>query len=201
MAESIQRPGGHRTPGWASALLALMLFGAWPARPAAHDIPASVTVQAFAKPEGRTLRFLLRVPLVSMRDFTLPSSDGVFLDLARVEAVLGDMARTWLVTSVTMFEEDRPLGPPRLAAARISLPSDSSFGSYHAALSHLGDAPLAPGTSVAVTDAQFDVMFEYAIESDRSRFSNCGSRSRLGVHVCAGIREHALGRPLFREQR
>src|SRR5207249_3753543 len=47
-------------------LLAALLLLLWPARPAAHDIPNDVTVQAFVKPEGRTLRVLVRVPLIAM---------------------------------------------------------------------------------------------------------------------------------------
>ena len=45
--------------GFLAACLALVVV-----RPSAHDIPASVLVQAFAKPEGERLRLLVRLPLV-----------------------------------------------------------------------------------------------------------------------------------------
>jgi hypothetical protein len=165
-----------------------MLAGMWLARPEAHDIPASVTVQAFARPEGKTLRLILRVPLVSMRDFTIPTIDGVFLDLPRVDALLPDMAGTWLVTSLAILEDDREIGAPTLAAARISLPSDPSFAGYDAALAHLRGPPLAPGTRVPLAGALFDALLEYPIESDRSRFAVDPKFARFGVRVATSFR-------------
>ncbi len=57
---------------------------------AAHDIPADVVIQAFVKPDGRQLHFLLRVPLPAMQDMTVPTREQGYLDLARVGGVLQD---------------------------------------------------------------------------------------------------------------
>ena len=46
----------------------------------AHEIPTDVTVRVFVKPEGRTLRLLVRVPLEAMRDIRVPIRGQGFLD-------------------------------------------------------------------------------------------------------------------------
>ena len=188
MAESIQRPGRRRPLRFAGALLTLILVAGLPARPAAHDIPTSAVVQVFAKPDGRTLRLILRVPLVSMRDFTFPSRDGIWLDLARVDAMLGDVTRTWIVPGLTLYEDDRALGAPTIVATRISLPSDGAFATYDRAEQHLRASRLTPDTVLPVTEAMLDVMLDYPIASDRSRFSMDPQFARFGIRVVTTLR-------------
>ena len=48
----------------------------------AHDIPSSVTVLAFVKPEARPAARLIRVPLEAMRDVNFPVRGPGYLDLA-----------------------------------------------------------------------------------------------------------------------
>ena len=90
------------------ALVAVVLF-IQTAHPAAHDIPASVLVQAFAKPEGTRLTVLLRVPLVSMRDFNFPAHPGLLdspmLDVGKAAPMLKTAAELWLVPAMPMFED------------------------------------------------------------------------------------------------
>jgi hypothetical protein len=78
MRESIQRRRGGAAARGAVILAGLIVLA--PVRPAAHEIPASVLVQAIARAEGDRVRLLVRVPLVSMRDVTFPSADGALLD-------------------------------------------------------------------------------------------------------------------------
>jgi len=51
-------------------LLAALTFFVAPVL--AHDIPRDVTVQMFFKPEGQTLRVLMRVPLKGIMDIEFP---------------------------------------------------------------------------------------------------------------------------------
>ena len=62
-----------------SALLILFLLAA--TRLFAHDIPRDVTVQAFVKPDGHTLRVLVRVPLKGIQDIEYPRKERDFVDL------------------------------------------------------------------------------------------------------------------------
>lgn len=51
---------------------ALLLLLASPVAGVAHEIPKSVTILAFLKPDGRVLRIVARVPLEAMRDIQWP---------------------------------------------------------------------------------------------------------------------------------
>jgi hypothetical protein len=154
------------------------------ARPApAHDIPNAVVVQAFLKPEGGRLHLLVRVPLEAVRDVDVPQRERGFIDLARADQALREAATVWIVREVAMYEEDVRLGDPRLVLARVSLPSDRSFGDYDAALAHLRGPPLPVETDLYWEQGMLDALLEYEIASDRSRafvHSPSGSRSRCG---------------------
>jgi hypothetical protein len=170
-------------------LVVLVLIFVWSAaaRPRAHDIPASAVVQAFLRPSGERLQVILRVPLVAMRDFTFPS-DGVFLDLNKVEPMLGDATRTWVIPAITIFEDDRPLPAPSLVATQVVLPSDRAFASFDEAIAHFRGPRLAADTKLPVTEALFDILLEYPIASDHARFSIDPRFARFGVRVVTTLR-------------
>ena len=165
------------------------------ARAAAHDIPASIVVQAYVRPEGRQLRVLVRVPLDAMRDVAFPLAPDGSLDLARANPPLRDAALLWLAKDLAFYEHDAPLGAPRLAAVRVSLPSDRSFGDYETALAHVTGPPLPAGTSLVWNQAMFDVLFEYPIASERASFSIRPSLARLGIRVVTVVRYRAPQAP------
>ena len=77
---------------------------------------------------------------------------------------------------------ERP--PLTLAAstARISLPSDTSFGSYASALALMHGPRLPPTEYVFWNQGYFDAHLEYPIESPSSAFS-------LDFHVAPGLRD------------
>src|SRR5262252_9083163 len=114
------------------AALALALPGC--AR--AHDIPTDVLVNAFVKPQGERLRLLVRVPMKALRDVDYPRRGAGLLDLARADAALANAASLWIADELEMYEGDNRVGPPRIAAVRVSLESDRSFTSWDTALAH-----------------------------------------------------------------
>jgi hypothetical protein len=179
--------------GVATALLPVLLLAA--PRPApAHEIPARVTVLGFLKPEGHTLRVILRVPLEAMRDIELPLRGAGYLDLTRIGSQLEDAARLWIAGSLALSENGVALGSPKLSAARIALPSDRSFESYPSALAHLAGPPLPVATELVWQQAMLDVALEYAIGSDRSSFSLRPSLARLGLQTRTVLRFLPPGR-------
>jgi hypothetical protein len=165
--------------------LALLLI---PAAGAAHDIPVSVVVQSFVRPQGDRLRLLVRVPLAAMRDVEFPLREGALLDLSRADRSLRDAAGLWIAKDIAVYEGDRPLGPPTLAGVRVSLPSDRSFVTFESALASVTGPPLPPDTTLYGNQAWLDVLFEYAIQSDRSTFSIRPALARLGVRVVTVLR-------------
>jgi hypothetical protein len=170
----------------ASAAAVALVSTAVPA--SAHDIPASVVVQAYVRPQGDHLRVLVRVPLAAMRDVVFPLQGDGLLDLARADTPLRNAALTWIAHDLEFYEGGTRLDAPRLIAARASLPSDRSFVTYDAALAHVMGAPLPAATTVYWNQALLDILLEYPIRSDRSTFSVQPTLGRLGVHVVTVLR-------------
>src|ERR1700682_3791348 len=113
----------------ASALAAGLIL-AFPSTPFAHEIPASVMIRAFVKPEGHVLRLAVRVPLEAMRDVEFPLRGPGYLDLAHMDSLLREAAKIWIADYVQLYEGDVKLADARIVATQVSLPSDRSFGAY-----------------------------------------------------------------------
>jgi hypothetical protein len=179
-----------------AALLVLL----WPAAPTAHEIPNDVTVHAFVKPEGRTLRLLVRVPLIAMRDMDYPKApagaNSGLLDLSRAENTLRDAATLWVADDVSLYEDDRKLPYPRVVEVRAALASDRSFVSYEEALAHVTGAGLPDDTEFFWNQGLLDVLFEYPIQSDQSRFSIEPKLARLGLRTITVLRFVPPGRAI-----
>ena len=154
-----------------AAAIALALVLASPVRAFAHDIPNDVIVQAFLKPEGQRLRFLVRVPLMAMRDIEVPQRRPGFIDITRAEAALREAATVWIAQEVALYEEEARLPVPELVAVRVSLPSDRSFQEYDTALAHITGPSLTDDNELPWEQVFLDAWMEYPIASDESRFA------------------------------
>lgn len=180
-----------------ACLLALVLLASTGGRlanagvvdaPMLHDIPRDVTVQAFVRPLGGTLRFLVRVPLEAMRDIEFPTFGLGFLDIEAAEPDLRDAATTWLESYVSFYEEGRQLGQPRLLTARVTLPSDRSFATFERAEAHLRGTRLPNTTQIPWQQALMDVEFEYDIQADDARFAVRSELAHLGLRTLTVLR-------------
>ena len=161
----------------------------WATGLTAHDLPTDVLVQAYVKPEGTRLRLVVRVPLAAMGDVDCPTRGPAgLMDLARIDQALQDAVALWIVPGVVMYENDRPVGQPRVLGARVSLPSDRSFGSYAEALAHVSAPRIAPDVELYWNQAMLDAVLDYDIQSDRSAFAVRPSFARLGVYVTTALR-------------
>jgi hypothetical protein len=174
--------------GKKAPLLAVALLLCAPAPILAHDIPASVIVHAFVKPQGERLHLLVRVPLAAMRDVEFPERSDGFLDLTRVDRSLRDATMLWVAGSVDVYEGSTLLGVPQIIDARVSLPSDRSFLSYDEAVAHVSGARLPDATAVYWKQVMLDVLLDYRIRSERSEFSIRPSFGRLGIRVVTVLR-------------
>lgn len=154
----------------------------------AHDIPRDVTVHAFVRPDGGTLRMLFRVPLKSIMDVEYPRREREYVDLSRVDRSLREAARYWVASKVELYEGDALTPGPNIISARVSLESDPSFASYDQALAHVLGPPLPNDTTIFWEQGLLDVLFEYPIQSDRSNFSIHMGFDRLGLSVVTALR-------------
>jgi HupE/UreJ protein len=174
-------------PGIVLALvLALLLVR--PGQPYAHDVPASVSLLAFVRPEGHALRIVLRAPLEAMRDVNFPVHGPGYLDLDRARPLLRDAVRVWIADALQLYENGAELPAPRIVATRVSLPSERSFVSYDSALAHTTGPPLPYETEIMWKQAMLDVVLEYPIAVATSRFSVRPSLARLGVRTTTVLR-------------
>jgi len=178
---------GHMRLGW-SVLFALGLLLGLTGTVAGHEIPPSVMVLAFVKPEGQRLRMLLRVPLESMRDVDFPLRGPGYLDIPRAEPLMRQAARVWLAGYLSLYEDDSRLSDGRIVATHVSLPADRSFVSYDSAFAHVTSAPLDARTEIFWKQALLDVLIEYPIVSAASRFSIDPALARLGVRTTTVLR-------------
>ena len=168
---------------WAAALVCALPGGA-----SAHDIPNDVKVQAFVRPDGQQLQLLVRVPLMAMREVDFPRRGPGYLDLARADAALRNAATLWIADNIELYEDDVRLGSPRIVDARVSLPSDKSFGSYADALAHVTGPRLPNTLDLFWNQGLLDVLLEYPIRSERADFSIHPQLARLGLQVVVALR-------------
>lgn len=174
-------------PRIAIALIVALVLGL-PIAAGAHDIPSDVTVHLFAKPEGQRLQLIVRVPLGAMRDVYFSTRGPGYLNLERIDAALHDAATVWILNQLELYEDGVRARDPRILHAIVSLPSDRSFISYQDALAHITGPPLPPDTELYWNQALLDVLVEYPIHSDKSRFSLHPGFALLGLRVVTVIR-------------
>lgn len=155
---------------------------AWP-----HEVPSDVTVRLLVRPEGESVRVLVRVPLEAMQDITFPTVGPGYLDVPRAEPRLRDAAHVWLVDNLELYEGERRL-PLSVVTVRASIPSDRSFAAYESALAHLRGPPLPAGLDLPWQQALLDVELVAPIESAASLFSLRARTERLGMRVVNAVR-------------
>ena len=146
---------------------------------------------AFIKPEPHRLRLVIRVPLEAMRDVNFPfkAGDAEYLQFGpKLDSLLNGAAETWLANEIQLYENGTVLPAGRVIASRIALQSDRSFESYDRALSHTLGPPLNPATDLSWRQAMFDVLLEYPISSEQSRFDIDPKLARLGVRTTTVLR-------------
>ncbi|MCC7124119.1 MAG: HupE/UreJ family protein [Acidobacteria bacterium] len=172
----------------ARRFLALLLVLAFQTGSSAHEVPNEVTVLAFLKPEGRTMRFLVRAPLASLRDVSVPVTPDDYVVISQADQALHDAATMWISDFVELFENGRALPKPTVAAVRADLPSSRAFTDYDSALANVQAPPLPDDANLVWEQGVLDVLFEYPISSDQSQFAIHPGFTRLGLQVNVGLR-------------
>ena len=142
-----------------------------PLRAAANgaDVPSEIIVQGFLKQDGNRARLLVRVPLVLLQMAALPRRGPGYLDLARADDKLNEVAQS-TGRQIEISGDGAPLIPV-VRASRISLLSDRSFGSYETALALLEGSRLPVDTDLFWNQGFFDVELEYPLRATDAHLS------------------------------
>ena len=151
----------HRVVLHVAALLLLVAPERVPANGA--DLPAEIVIQGFVKPDGNRVHLLVRVPLVLLEKFALPKRGPGYLDLARIDDRLNEAAQG-TGRQIEISDDGTPL-IPMVRAARISVLSDRSFGSYETARALLDGPRLPAETELFWNQGFFDAALEYPLHS------------------------------------
>jgi hypothetical protein len=177
------------------AVVTVLLVAIAP-RITAHEVPNEVTVFGFVRPEGQTLRLLVRAPLKSMRDVDIPEQANGYLDFSKMEAAERHAAQIWIRDFIHVYENGAELPLVQIVATRTSLPSDKSFENYDAALANILTGPkLSNSTEIYWDNGMLDVLFETPITSDQSDFAIQAGLTRLGLQVNIVLRFLQPGKP------
>lgn len=176
-------PLSRRTAAIVVALILLL-----PSWPEAHEIPTDVTVQAFVKPNGDTLRLLLRVPLRAFRDYDFPQRGPGYLKIAEAGGLIRDAAGQWVGDYISFSEDGEDLGSLTLVAMRVSPPGDRSFADYERALANVTGPPMPPDSELLWQQAAIDLLFELPITSEVSDFSIDPRMAHLGLRTLTVLR-------------
>ena len=172
----------------AAITIVVTLIVALPLGAPAHETPADVTVQAYLKPGGQTLRLLLRVPLTAMQDINFPTRGPGYLEIDEADPELVEGAVLWIAQPLQLFEDGTQLPFPEIAAIRVSIPSDPSFREYDTALAHVFGPRLPNDIELIWQQAMLDVLFEYPIQSEDAEFSIRPGLERLASRVQTVLR-------------
>jgi hypothetical protein len=144
----------------------------------AHDIPDEIIIQAFVKPEGDRLHFLVRIPLIMLANINLPKRGPGYIDLTQVDPALQTAVEA-TSREIQLYENGTRLTPVR-SQVRISQPSERFFETYEQALAHVEGPALPETANVFWNQGFFDAYLEYPIRSDQSDFS-------LDLQVAPGL--------------
>src|SRR5690606_9088689 len=124
----------------------------------------------------------------SMRDMDLPLRGPGYLAISQADQDLRDAAELWLAGYMSIYENDRLLTDYRVAATHVSIPSDQSFLSYEQALANGLSPPIPDETNLVWDQALLDVLLEYQIASEDSRFSVRSGLAHLGIRTNSTFR-------------
>jgi hypothetical protein len=180
--------GVLRGAALAAAAIVAAVLGLVGSAARAHDVPADVRINAFVRPAGQKLEFLVRMPLLALQDVDVPTRGPGYLDVSRADQALRNAATLWVIGQIDLYENDGRLAAPTIAHARVSLPSDRSFASYEQARAHVEGPRLADDLDLYWNQQMLDVLVEYPIRSDRSAFAIHPRVDRFGERVSTALR-------------
>jgi hypothetical protein len=176
----------HAVCGQVLVILAIaLMFCIMPFKYAhADEVPLSVAVQAFIKPEGNELTVLVRVPMDALGEVEFPTR-GIpgSLIFSEADSALQTAAYAYILRAIEFYEGNTRLENYSLRRARVSLPSDRSFNTYEEALANINRPRLDDSVDLYWRQGMLDLLVSYPIDSFESRFSVDPRLAGLGIQT------------------
>ena len=178
-----------RASGAVLALICLLGLSVTGGQARADDIPQSVAVQAFVKPEENKLSLLVRVPMDALGEIDFPKS-GVpgTLIFSEADPTLRTAVNAYVLSNFRLFEEGVLLEDYEVSRVRVSLPSNRSFVSYDEGMRNIALPRLEDSVNMYWRQGLLDVLISFDINSADSRFSVDPRFGGLGVETNTVIR-------------
>lgn len=136
----------------------------------AHNVPPDVIVRVMARADDAHVRFIVRVPLQSLRDVSVPTESAVQV-----------AASAWIGHAVRVLADGRDLGAPRVSAVRLAPAGAAQGTSWESALAAVTQAPV-DGWPVVVPDrADVDILLEWPLPVPATRLAYDAAFEQLGL--------------------
>jgi hypothetical protein len=150
---------------WAAILLvAATVFPVF-----AHNVPPDVIVRVMARADDAQVRFIVRVPLKSLRDVSIPTETAVQV-----------AARAWIGQAVRVLADGRDLGAPHVAVVRMARPGAAPWNSWESALAAVTLASTDGWPAVMPDRADVDILLEWSLTGPATRLSYDAAFEQLG---------------------
>ena len=161
-------------------------FGVLPAQ--AHEIPVDAQVQVFLKQDELQLTLLIRAPMSAMKEVEFPLIKDTYLNLEKIKPSLEQAAQLWFTDNLKISQNGVLLSTPIIENARISLPSDRSFGAYETALSHVRKSQWDLPDNLVWSQQYLDIELAYPLASSDARIGIDFGLQRLALRVAINLR-------------
>ena len=171
---------------YASFYVLTGFFGVLPAQ--AHEIPVDAQVQVFLKQDEQQLTLLIRAPMSAMKEVEFPLIKDTYLNLEKIKPSLEQAAQLWFTDNLKISQNGVLLSTPIIENARISLPSDRSFGAYAAALAHVQKTQWNLPDNLVWSQQYLDIQLTYPLASSGARIGIDFGLQRLALRVGINLR-------------
>jgi len=159
----------------------------------AHDLPGTVSLLVYVKPQDQQLLVLTRVPMEALTEVQFPVRGPGYLDLEHADSALKDAAQMYVTHGLKVFADGVALEAGQLLKARVALPGDKSFVDFASALATVNSAPLGNNADLYWKQAALDVLVAYPIASERAKFAIESSLARISSNTHTVLRFVAPG--------
>lgn len=153
----------------------------------AHDIPASISLQAWVHADDSSVQMVVRIPLRALRDVEYPQRGPGYLDLPRAREAIEEGVLRWVPQAFELKVDGVAAPSAQLKAWRASLESERPYGSWRSARAHVESPALPDATLVPWDQVMVDVLLAWPVVAPLSALSIDPRIERFGLKVALSM--------------